>query len=153
MVDIQLRRAIVEQVMDAVMAGKTGTIARHFAPGAKVSQRSNAALAEEPWFGRMEGEFRLEGEAETQAFFDELLKRTAYISYELRGLVCEDDDAASRCDWTRRDDKTGTLITGTTMYWFAFNGDDRIRSIETIGSIHSVMPPSRMPASPVGSLA
>ena len=140
MVDTQTRRAIVEQVMDAVMAGKTGTIARLFAPGAKVSQRSNAALAEEPWFGRMEGEFHLRGETEAQAFFDELLKRTAYISYELRGLICEDDDAASHCDWTRRDEKTGTLITGTTMYWFAFNGEDRIRSIETIGSIHSVMP-------------
>lgn len=136
----EARRAIVEEVMDAVMSGTAGTIARHFAPGATVSQRSNAALSDAPWFGRMEGEFQLPGEDEAKAFFEELLKRSAYISYELRGLVCEDDDAASLCDWTRRDETNGTLITGSTMYWFSFNGDDRIRLIETIGSIQSVLP-------------
>ncbi|EAS50680.1 hypothetical protein SI859A1_00803 [Aurantimonas manganoxydans SI85-9A1] len=140
MVDTAVTRRIVEEVMEAVMAGAAGSIARHFVPGAMVSQRSNAAMSDAPWFGRMEGEFRLQGEEEARAFFDEMLKRTTYISYDLRGIVCEDDNAASRCDWTRRDEKTGTLITGTTMYWFAFTSDARIRSIETIGSIHSVIP-------------
>ncbi|MEF2552756.1 nuclear transport factor 2 family protein [Aurantimonas sp. A2-1-M11] len=140
MVDKAATRRIVEEVMEAVMAGTAGSIALHFAPGAMVSQRSNAAMSDSPWFGRMEGEFRLQGENETRAFFDEMLKRTTYISYEMRGIVCEDDNAASRCDWTRRDEKTGTLITGSTMYWFGFTSDGRIRSIETIGSIHSVIP-------------
>ena len=139
MADTEARRQVVEAVMDAVMSGTPGNIALHFAPGAVFSQRSNAAMADAPWFGRMEGEFRLQGEAEASAFLQELMKRTEYISYEPRGIVCEFDEAASRCDWTRRDDKTGTLITGTTMYWFAFTMDGRIRSIETIGSIHSVM--------------
>ncbi|MCB8839566.1 nuclear transport factor 2 family protein [Aurantimonas sp. VKM B-3413] len=125
------------------MSGTVGSIARHFLPGAVISQRSNAALSDEPWFGRMEGEFRLAGEAEARAFFEELLKRTSYISYELRGIVCEFDEAASRCDWTRRDEESGTLITGTTMYWFGFSSDDRIRTIESIGSIHSVIPSRR----------
>jgi len=132
MADTDAKRAVVEEVMEAVMAGSGGTIARHFAPGAKVSQRSNAEQSDMPWFGRMEGEF----------------ERTTYLSYELRGLVCEMDEAASRCDWSRRDDKTGTLITGTTMYWFTFTSDNRIRSIETIGSIHSVIPSRK--AEPVG---
>ena len=30
-------------------------------------------------------------------------------------------------------------MTGTTMYWFGFTSDGRIRSIETIASIHSVI--------------
>ena len=140
MTDSGARRQVVEAVMDAVMSGSPGNIARHFAPGAVFSQRSNAAMADAPWFGRMEGEFRLQGEEEATAFLQELMKRTNYISYEPRGIVCELDEAASRCDWTRRDEKTGTLITGTTMYWFAFTSDERIRSIETIGSIHSVIP-------------
>lgn len=133
------KRTIVEEVMRAVMAGQSGSIARFFFPGATVMQRANAALSDAPWFERMEGEIRLAGEDEAKAYFDELMKRSAYISYELRGIVCEEDDAASVCDWTRRDEKTGTLVTGTTMYWFAFTGDDRIRAIETIGSIHSVL--------------
>ncbi len=148
MADTDAKRAVVEEVMEAVMAGAGGTIARHFAPGAKVSQRSNAEQSDMPWFGRMEGEFELQGEEQARAFFDEMFKRTTYLSYELRGLVCELDEAASRCDWSRRDDKTGTLITGTTMYWFTFTSDDRIRSIETIGSIHSVIPSRK--AEPVG---
>ncbi|MEX6508589.1 nuclear transport factor 2 family protein [Jiella sp. M17.18] len=139
MVDQERKRAVVEDVMEAVMSGTVGSISRHFIPGAVISQRSNAALSDEPWFGRMEGQFRLAGEAETKAFFDELLKRTSYISYELRGIVCEFDEAASRCDWTRLDEASGTLITGTTMYWFSFSSDDRIRAIESIGSIHSVI--------------
>jgi|GEM_PF-2628127 len=148
MADTDAKRAVVEEVMEAVMAGSGGTIARHFAPGAKVSQRSNAEQSDMPWFGRMEGEFELQGEEQARAFFDEMFKRTTYLSYELRGLVCEMDEAASRCDWSRRDDKTGTLITGTTMYWFTFTSDNRIRSIETIGSIHSVIPSRK--AEPVG---
>ncbi|WP_206452846.1 nuclear transport factor 2 family protein [Aurantimonas marina] len=148
MADSDAKRAVVEEVMEAVMAGAAGSIARHFAPGATISQRSNAEQSDTPWFGRMEGEFRLHGHEQARAFFDEMLKRTSYISYELRGLVCEMDEAASRCDWSRRDEKTGTLITGTTMYWFAFTSDNRIRSIETIGSIHSVIPSRK--AEPVG---
>ena len=96
MVDTAVTRKIVEEVMEAVMAGAAGSIARHFVPGAMVSQRSYAAMSDAPWFGRMEGEFRLQGEEEARAFFDEMLKRTTYISYELRGIVCEDDNAASR---------------------------------------------------------
>ena len=142
------KRAIVREVMEAVMAPDRASfgavsITRHFAPGAVISQRSNAAMADAPWFDRFEGEFRLHGEVEARAFFEEMLKRTSYISYEPRGIVCDEDAAASRCDWTRRDEKTGTLITGTTMYWFSFTSDDRIRAIESIGSIHSVIPSRR----------
>lgn len=139
----EAKRAIVERVMDAVMARSSESIAELFAPGARFSQRSNAAAGDAPWFDRLEGEFRLAGVEEAKAFFTEMMKRTAYLSYDLRGIVCEGDEAASRCEWTRRDEKTGTLITGTTMYWFAFTSDNRIRSIETVGSIHSVIPARR----------
>ena len=134
------KREMVKDVMDAVMSGKVGSIARHLAPSAVFSNRSNAGIIDAPWFGRMEGEFKLTGEEEAKAFLGELLKRASYISYEDRGVVVEDDQAACLCDWTRRDERNGSLVTGTTMYWFVFNSDLRIRSIETIGSIHSVIP-------------
>ena len=70
MANQEARRDAVEEVMTAVMSGKIGAIARHFYPGAVVSQRSNAALSGEPWFERMEGEFQLRGEGETRAFID-----------------------------------------------------------------------------------
>ncbi|WP_156381460.1 nuclear transport factor 2 family protein [Aurantimonas sp. Leaf443] len=145
MSDTDAKRLVVEEVMEAVMAGRQGAIARHFGPGAVFNQRMNAGT-DAPWYGRLEGEFRLHGEEEAKAFLDELIRRTSYISYEQRGILVEDDCAASRCNWTRLDEKTGTLITGTTMYWFAFTSDDRIRSIETIGSIHSVIPSRRLEA-------
>ena len=117
-----------------------GSVARHFAPGAVFSNRSNAGIIDAPWFDRLEGEFRLSGEDEAKSFLSELMKRATYISYEERGAIVEDDQAACRCDWTRRDERNGSLVTGTTMYWFTFTSDVRIRSIETIGSIHSVIP-------------
>lgn len=134
------QRAIVKDVMDAVMSGTMGSVARHFAPGAVFTNRSNAGIIDAPWFDRMEGEFRLGGEDEAKSFLSELMRRATYISYAERGIIVEQDEAASRCDWTRRDDRNGSLVTGTTMYWFAFTSDCRIRSIETIGSIHSVIP-------------
>ena len=143
MANQEARRDAVEEVMTAVMSGKIGAIARHFYPGAVVSQRSNAALSGEPWFERMEGEFQLRGEGETRAFIEELLKRSSYLTFELRGVICEGGEAASRCDWSRRDDNSGALLTGTTMYWFGFTGDDRIRTLETLGAIHSVIPMKR----------
>ena len=138
--DAQKRRAVVREVMNAVMSGTPGSIARHFAPGAVFSNKSNAGIIDAPWFDRMEGEYRLHGEEEAKSFLAALLKRATYISYEPRGTVIEGDEAASRCDWTRRDETNGSLVTGTTMYWFDFTSDGRIRSIETIGSIHSVIP-------------
>ena len=89
MANQEARRDAVEEVMTAVMSGKIGAIARHFYPGAVVSQRSNAALSGEPWFERMEGEFQLRGEGETRAFIEELLKRSSYLTFELRGVICE----------------------------------------------------------------
>jgi hypothetical protein len=141
--EAQSKRAVIKEIMDAVMSGASGTIARHFAPGAVFSNRNNAGIIDAPWFDRMEGEFRLSGEAEAKSFLNELLRRATYISYEPRGIVIEGDEGASRCDWTRRDETNGSLVTGTTMYWFAFTSDGRIRSIETIGSIHSVIPARR----------
>ncbi|RFC65417.1 nuclear transport factor 2 family protein [Fulvimarina endophytica] len=140
MADQQERRRAANEVMRAVMTGRVGSIANRFHPGAVFQQRTNAGATDAPWFERMEGEFHLSGEAETQAFLGELLKRSSYLSYEIRGLILEADDAASRCDWSRRDEDTGTIVTGTTMYWFSFAGDDRIRSVETLGAIHSVLP-------------
>jgi len=142
-VDAQRKRTVVREVMNAVMSGTPGSIARHFAPGAVFSNKSNAGIIDAPWFDRMEGEYRLHGEEEAKSFLAALLKRATYISYEPRGTVIEGDEAASRCDWTRRDETNGSLVTGTTMYWFDFTSDDRIRSIETIGSIHSVIPAVR----------
>lgn len=138
--DAERKRSVVKEVMDAVMSGSPGSISRHFAPGAVFSSRNNAGMLNAPWFDRMEGEYRLSGEEEAKSFLSELLKRASYISYEPRGTLVEGDEAASRCDWTRRDDRDGTLVTGTTMYWFSFTSDGRIRSIETLGSIHSVIP-------------
>ncbi|BDA83508.1 hypothetical protein Sa4125_10500 [Aureimonas sp. SA4125] len=138
--DADVRREIVKDVMDAVMSGKVASIARHLAPSAVFSSRSNAGIIDAPWFGRMEGEFRLTGEEEAKAFLGEMLRRASYISYEERGIIVEDDQAACLCDWTRRDERNGSLVTGTTMYWFVFNSSLQIRSIETIGSIHSVIP-------------
>ncbi|WP_102961180.1 nuclear transport factor 2 family protein [Mangrovicella endophytica] len=134
------RRNLLIEVLDAMMSGNPGKITSYFAPGAVISTRSNAGIIDAPWFDRMEGEFRLQGEEEAKSFLSELLRRATYISYELRGIVVEQDDAASRCNWTRRDERNGSLVTGTTMYWFSFTTDGRIRSIETIGSIHSVIP-------------
>ncbi|MDY8107873.1 nuclear transport factor 2 family protein [Fulvimarina sp. 2208YS6-2-32] len=145
MTNLDQKRHVVEDVMRAVMTGETGSIAKRFYPGAQVLQRSNAGATDAPWFERMEGEFFLAGEEETGAFLQELLKRASYLSYEIRGLICEDDEAASRCDWSRRDDDTGTLVTGTTMYWFTFSSDNRIKSLETLGAIHSVLPRRRNP--------
>ena len=138
--DADCKREIVKSIMNAVMSGTVGSIAGHLAPSAVFSNRSNAGIIDAPWFGRMEGEFKLNGEPEAKAFLGELLKRASYISYEDRGVVVEDDQAACICDWTRRDERNGSLVTGTTMYWFVFNSNLQIRSIETIGSIHSVIP-------------
>ncbi|MER0237734.1 nuclear transport factor 2 family protein [Fulvimarina sp. MAC8] len=140
MADLNERRRAAEDVMRAVMTGEIGSIARRFYPGAVFLQRSNAGVIDAPWFERMEGEFHLAGEEETSAFLQELMKRASYMSYETRGLVCEDDEAASRCDWSRRDENTKTIVTGTTMYWFSFASDDRIKSLETVSAIHSVLP-------------
>ncbi|WP_062206218.1 nuclear transport factor 2 family protein [Aureimonas sp. AU12] len=137
--EAQKRRAVVKEIMDAVMSGSSGTIARYFAPGAVFSNKNNAGIIDAPWFDRMEGEYRLNGEEEAKSFLNALLKRATYISYKPRGTIVEGDDAASRCDWTRQDESNGSLVTGTTMYWFGFTSDGRIRSIETIGSIHSVI--------------
>ncbi|WP_427024164.1 nuclear transport factor 2 family protein [Aureimonas ureilytica] len=134
----QRKRIVVKEIMDAVMSGSSGSIARHFAPGAIFSNKNNAGVIDAPWFDRMEGEYRLAGEEEAKSFLNELLRRASYISYKPRGTIVEDDDAASRCDWTRQDEN-GSLVTGTTMYWFGFTSDGRIRSIETIASIHSVI--------------
>ena len=134
------KRAVLKEVMDAVMAGTVGNITRHFAPGAVFSSRSNAGIIDAPWFDRMEGEFRLNGEEEAKSFLSELLRRATYISYEERGTIVEGEEAASRCNWTRRDERNGSLVTGTTMYWFTFTSDLRLRGIETIVSIHSVIP-------------
>jgi hypothetical protein len=134
------KREMVKDVMHAVMSGTVGSIARYLAPSAIFSNRSNAGIIDAPWFGRMEGEFRLTGEEEAKAFLGEMLKRANYISYEERGVIVEDEQAACLCNWTRRDERNGSLVTGTTMYWFVFNSDLKIRSIETIGSIHSVIP-------------
>ncbi|MEF2072878.1 nuclear transport factor 2 family protein [Consotaella aegiceratis] len=134
------KRAILKEVLDAVLAGKGMSLSRHFAPGAVFTSRSNASLIDAPWFARMEGEYRFSGEEEAKSFLDELLRRANYISYELRGSIIEQDEAASRCDWTKRDERDGSLVTGTTMWWFTFTSDCRIRSIESIGSIHSVVP-------------
>src|SRR3954464_4039574 len=98
--EIELRRSILRDVMDSVMSGTMGSIARHFAPGAVFSNRSNAGIIDAPWFDRLEGEFRLSGEDEAKAFLNELMKRATYISYEERGAIVEDDQAACRCDWT-----------------------------------------------------
>ncbi|MFD2236213.1 nuclear transport factor 2 family protein [Aureimonas populi] len=141
--DDRREHAVVRAVMEAVMTGKAGEIARHFAPGAVFSNRSNAGLIDAPWYDRMEGEYRLAGETEAKAFVGELLKRSRYISFEQRGIIVDGDAAASRCDWTREDERDGSLVTGTTMYWFSFTSDARIRAIETIGSVHSVLPARR----------
>lgn len=140
---IQYRRAVVRNVIDAVMAGPSASVSRYFAPGAIFANRSNAGIIDAPWFDRLEGEYRLNGEDEAKSFLAELMRRASYISYEPRGLVVEDDEAAARCDWTRQNTTDGSLVTGTTMYWFAFTSDGRIRSIETMGSIHSVIPARR----------
>jgi len=144
--DGQRKRAVIKEIMDAVMSGASGSIARHLAPGAIFSNKSNAGIIDAPWFSRMEGEYRLQGEDEAKAFLNELLRRATYISYKPRGTLIEDDEAASRCDWTRQDESNGSLVTGTTMYWFGFTSDGRIRSIESIASIHSVIPAQRSDA-------
>ena len=144
--DAQRKRMVVKDVMDAVMSGAAGSVAQHFAPGAIFSNKNNAGVIDAPWFDRMEGEYRLSGEEEAKSFLNELLRRASYISYKPRGTVVEQDEAASRCDWTRQDD-SGSLVTGTTMYWFGFTSDGRIRSIETIASIHSVISARRSDAS------
>ena len=104
------------------------------------SNRSNAGVIDAPWFDRLEGDFRLAGEEEARSFLSELMRRAKYISFEERGLIIEEDSAASIYNWTRRDERDGTLVTGTTMYWFTFTTDMRIRYVETISSIHSVFP-------------
>ncbi|ALN74255.1 MULTISPECIES: hypothetical protein [unclassified Aureimonas] len=144
--DTQRKRIVVKEIMDAVMSGSSGSISRHFAPGAIFSNKNNAGIFDAPWFDRMEGEYRLNGEEEAKSFLNELLKRASYISYKPRGTIVEDENAASRCDWTRQDEN-GSLVTGTTMYWFGFTSDGRIRSIETIASIHSVISARRNDAS------
>ncbi|KTQ95428.1 hypothetical protein NS365_18915 [Aureimonas ureilytica] len=144
--DAQRKRMVVKDIMDAVMSGAAGSVAQHFAPGAIFSNKNNAGVIDAPWFDRMEGEYKLTGEDEAKSFLNELLRRASYISYKARGTVVEDDEAASRCDWTRQDD-SGSLVTGTTMYWFGFTSDGRIRSIETIASIHSVISARRNDAS------
>lgn len=133
-------RAVLKDVMDAVMSGRMGSVSRHFAPGSVFSSRSNAGIIDAPWFDRLEGEFRLNGEEEAKSFLSELLRRATYISYEERGIIVEGEEGASRCNWTRRDERNGSLVTGTTMYWFTFTSDSRIRGIEAIVSIHSVIP-------------
>lgn len=142
-IDDRPEHAVIREVMEAVMSSKQGAIARHFAPGAVFSNRSNAGMIDAPWFDRLEGEYRLAGEEEARAFLSELLRRAKYISYDLRGILVDGDAAASRCDWTRQDEADGSLVTGTTMYWFTFTSDRRIRSIETVASVHSVIPARR----------
>ncbi|SKA12236.1 nuclear transport factor 2 family protein [Consotaella salsifontis] len=140
------KREILKEVLDAVLGGKASSLARHFAPGAVFTNRSNASLNDAPWFARLEGDFRFPSEDDAKSFLDELLRRASYISYELRGTIIEEDQGASRCDWTKRDERDGSLITGTTMWWFSFTSDNRIRAVESIGSIHSVVPaPARRP--------
>ena len=102
--------------------------------------RNNAGTVDVSWFDRMEGDFRLASEAEARAFLEEVMRRATFISYEDRGLIVEEDDAAGRYNWTRRDERSGSILTGTTVYWFSFTSDFRIRSVETIGYIHSVLP-------------
>jgi hypothetical protein len=138
--DAERKRAILREVLGALMTGKMGVVSRHFAPGLVFSNRSNAGVIDAPWFGRLEGDFRLAGEEEARSFLSELMRRAKYISFEERGLIIEEDSAASIYNWTRRDDRDGTLVTGTTMYWFTFTTDARIRTVETISSIHSVFP-------------
>lgn len=142
-IDERPEHAVIREVMEAVMSSAQGEIARHFAPGAVFSNRSNAGMIDAPWFGRLEGEYRLAGEEEARAFLSELMRRTRYISYELRGILVDGESGASRCDWTRQDEADGSLVTGTTMYWFSFTSDRRIRSVETVGSVHSVIPARR----------
>lgn len=151
--DRDAKRDVLKEVMDAVMSGTVGSVARHFAPGAVFSSRSNAGIIDAPWFDRMEGEFRLAGEDEARSFLAELMRRATYISYEPRGTIVEHDEASSRCDWTRRDERNGSLVTGTTIYWFTFTSDLRIRSIETIGAIHSVIPAKSANPPPSGNAA
>ncbi|WAJ30546.1 nuclear transport factor 2 family protein [Antarcticirhabdus aurantiaca] len=141
--DADRMREVVSEVMDAVMSGKGTAIAAHLAPGALFTNRSNAGAFDAPWFDRLEGEYRLAGPEEVKSFMAELMQKATYLSYEQRGILVEDGEAASRCDWTRLYEKDGTVVTGTTMYWFAFTSDFRIRSIESIGSIHSVIPSRR----------
>ena len=141
--EAQRKHSMIREIMDAAMAGSAGSIARHFAPGAMFSNRNNAGIIDAPWFNRMEGEYRLQGEEEAKSFLNELLRRATYITYKPRGIVVEDDEGASRCDWTRQDETNGSLVTGSTMYWFSFTTDGRIRSIETIGTIHSVIAAKR----------
>ena len=138
--DADRKRAVLREVLGALMSGKMGVASRHFAPGLVFSNRSNAGVIDAPWFDRLEGDFRLSGEEEARAFLGEFMRRAKYISYEERGLVIEEDSAASLYNWTRRDERDGTLVTGTTMYWFNFTSDARIRYVETISSIHSVFP-------------
>ncbi len=142
-VDDRREHAVVREVMDAVMSGTPGELARHFAPGAVFTNRSNVGMIDAPWFDRLEGEYRLAGEDEARAFLAELFRRARYIAYELRGIIVDGDAAAARCDWTRQDADDGSLITGTAMYWFAFTTDGRIRSLETVASVHSVIPARR----------
>ncbi|WP_152048059.1 nuclear transport factor 2 family protein [Aureimonas psammosilenae] len=138
--DAERKRAVLREVLEALMSGKLGVVSRHFAPGVMFSNRSNAGVIDGPWFGRLEGDFRLAGEAETRSFLNELMQKAKYISYEERGLVIEQDSAASLCNWMRRNEKDGTLVSGTTMWWFFFTSDSRIRYVESISSIHSVLP-------------
>lgn len=138
--DAEHKRSVLREVLDALMSGKMGVVSRHFAPGLVFSNRSNAGIIDAPWFDRLEGDFRLAGEDEARTFLSELMRRAKYISYEERGLVIEHDAGASLYNWTRRDDRDGTLVTGTTMYWVNFTSDVRIRYVETISSIHSVFP-------------
>ncbi len=105
--EAQRKHGIIREIMDAAMAGSAGSIARHFAPGAVFSNRSNAGIIDAPWFNRMEGEYRLQGEDEAKSFLNELLRRATYISYKPRGIVVEDDEGASRCDWTPLTDRPG----------------------------------------------
>ncbi|GGD95182.1 hypothetical protein GCM10011390_12400 [Aureimonas endophytica] len=134
------KRIVLREVLDALMSGRIGVVSRHFAPGLVFSNRSNAGVIDAPWFDRLEGDFRLAGEVEARSFLSELMRRAKYISYEERGLVVEEESAATLYNWTRRDERNGTLVTGTTMCWFVFTSDSRIRSVETISSIHSVFP-------------
>ena len=138
--DAERKRAVLREVVGALMTGKMGVVSRHFAPGLVFSNRSNAGVIDAPWFDRLEGDFRLSGENEARAFLTELMNRAKYISFEERGVVIEEDAAAALYNWTRRDERDGTLLTGTTMYWFSFTTDARIRAVETISSIHSVFP-------------
>ena len=102
--------------------------------------KAGAKFVDVSWFDGMEGDFRLASEAEARAFLEEVMRRATFISYEDRGLIVEEDDAAGRYNWTRRDERSGSILTGTTVYWFSFTSDFRIRSVETIGYIHSVLP-------------